>query len=277
MGKSVGFIGNFKGKLGNAVGYKVSLSNSGTNQGVRVYQPNIKNPKSAAQAEQRAKYAPIFATYRALKNIIDRGNESRPYGNKSRLAWLKQAFKANNMPWFEKGAVINHPVGCLLTKGSLPSFVYSIEIENMAIDVLGVTSETAVNTIGAVSTALKAAYSFLKDGDQVTFVQIGNIGGVLQAGVMSIVIDSTSTVATNAFTALDGAIGVDLMLTWSAGAIIISREGDNGQHLRSTECIRIDATTTAAAPYDATSKAAAIESYQNAATTNADWAEESIQ
>ena len=62
MGKSVGFIGNFKGKLGNAVGYKVSQSNSGTNQGVRVYQPNIKNPKSAAQAEQRAKYAPIFGS-----------------------------------------------------------------------------------------------------------------------------------------------------------------------------------------------------------------------
>lgn len=277
MAKGIGLIGNFKGKVGNMVGYKLSDSNTGNTQGIRVYQPIVRNPKTSAQAEQRAKLAPINATYRALKMVIDRGNEGLPYGNKSRLAWLKQAFKAEHMPWFVKGAVIKNPVGCLLTKGSLPSFEYSIEVEQMDIQVTGVTSETAVNTIGAVSTALKAAYSFLKDGDQVTFVQIGDIGGVLQAGVMSIVIDSTSTVATDAFSASAGAISVNVLPTWSAGAIIISREGANGEHLRSTESILIDATNTGAAPYDATSKAAAIESYQNAAGSNADWAEESIQ
>ena len=107
MAKGIGLIGNFKGKVGNMVGYKLTDSNSGNTQGIRVYQPIVKNPKTAAQAEQRAKLAPINATYRALKMVIDRGNEGLPYGNKSRLAWLKQAFKAEHMPWIEKGSVVN--------------------------------------------------------------------------------------------------------------------------------------------------------------------------
>ena len=95
MAKGIGLIGNFRGKVGNMVGYNLKDSNNKQTQGVRVYQPVVKNPKTYGQAEQRAKLAPINATYRALKAIIDRGQEGKAYGNKSRLAWLSAAMKAS--------------------------------------------------------------------------------------------------------------------------------------------------------------------------------------
>lgn len=50
MGKNVGLIGSVSGKVGNVV---YSVQNG--MQTVRAYQPNVVNPKSAAQQQQRAK------------------------------------------------------------------------------------------------------------------------------------------------------------------------------------------------------------------------------
>lgn len=277
MAKGTGLIGNFKGKVGNTVGYKLSASNNGQTQGIRVYQPIVKNPKTAAQAEQRAKLLAVNATYRALKMVIDRGNEGLPYGNKSRLAWLKGALKASQMPWIEKGMLVGYPVGSQLTKGSLQGINFSVASAELTINCAGVTSESAVSTIGGVSTLLKAGYSSLKDGDQITIVRIHNTNSQIEVVVDSFVIDTTSVVATTMFEARSGAICVLEDVDTVAGAVIVSRQGDNGEHLRSTTSLSIDSTVTAAAPYDATSKAAAIASYQASAANNSDWAEESIQ
>lgn len=278
MAKGIGLIGNFKGKVGNTVGYKLSASNTGNTQGIRIYQPIVRNPKTSAQAEQRAKLAPINATYRALKMIIDRGNEGQPYGNKSRLAWLKQAFKAEGMPWIVKGNTPNFPVVGPLTKGSLSGLDYSIEdVDDLQIACTGVTSETTVNTIGAVSTVLLAAYPSLKAGDQVTVVLIKTGGSSIDTDIFSFVIDTASTVATARFLPDDGAIGIESRMGYQAAAVIVSREGANGEHLRSTESLKYYGAFETSTPYDETSKAAAVESYMNSASANADWAEESIQ
>ena len=277
MAKAIGLIGNFKGKVGNMVGYQIPDSNTGNTQGIRIYQPVVKNPKTSAQAEQRAKLAPINATYRALKSIIDRGNEGLPYGNKSRLAWLKGAFNATNMPWIEKGKPVAYPVGCQLTKGSLASLNYVVGTDVIEINATGVTTETSVATIGAVSTALKAAYPFLKDGDQITIVQGGVMAGTMGFNVFSFVIDTTSVVATTLFSAEAGRINYEGANGGEAGAIIVSREGESGQHLRSNESLGIDPLLAADAPYNTTSKTAAVQSYMASASGSTDWAEESIQ
>lgn len=277
MAKGIGLIGNFQGKVGNMVGYQLSASNSGNTQGVRVYQPNVKNPKTSAQAEQRAKLAPINATYRALKMIIDRGNEGLPYGNKSRLAWLKKAFKAETMPWFVKGALVSDPVVCQLTKGSLASLDYEVDDSSVLITAINVTSETDLTTIGKVSTVLKAHYPFLKEGDQITFVYTTQGSGALQAQMFSIIIKSDDTTPTTAFAAQTSKIGVVFDMTGGFGAAIVSREGDNGQHLRSTAMLKMWADIVDEGAFAPEAKAAAIESYQNAAGANSDWAEESIQ
>ena len=277
MAKGIGLIGNFKGKVGNMVGYKLSDSNTGNSQGIRVYQPIVKNPKTSAQAEQRAKLAPINATYRALKMVIDRGNEGLPYGNKSRLAWLKKAFKAETMPWFVKGAVINMPVGCELTKGSLSGVPFEVQEDKLRIVSNSFTAETVVNTIGKVSEALLGAFPQLKTGDQITLVFGAAAIDSLSFDIFSFVLDTTSKETVAGF---DKAVGY---ISWSGaqggavGAVIVSREGANGEHLRSTTTLTVASSVSAEAPYDADSKAAAIASYQNSASANSDWAEESIQ
>lgn len=277
MAKGIGLIGNFKGKVGNMVGYKLSDSNTGNSQGIRVYQPIVRNPKTSAQAEQRAKLAPINATYRALKMVIDRGNEGLPYGNKSRLAWLKQAFKAKGMPWFVKGSSVNFPVVCQLTKGSLVGVEYSIVSNAINVMALGLTSETDITTIGKLSTALLGAIPSLRAGDQITFVALQPSNGQLSADIFSFVLNAEDTTPQHMIEVINDAILWDVFGETGFGAVIVSREGANGEHLRSTTTLLATAGTTAAAPYDATSKAAAIESYQNAAGANSDWAEESIQ
>ena len=278
MAKGTGLIGNFKGKVGNAVGYKLSASNNGQTQGIRVYQPIVKNPKTAAQAEQRAKLSPINATYRALKMVIDRGNEGLPYGNKSRLAWLKGAFKAEVMPWFEKGAAVTAPVCCPLTKGSL-SFAYRITEANddvrIVVDYLASATD---NTIGKVSEKILAVYPELKEGDQLTFVSVMDDNSFLYSQVSSFVINTTSTDAVpSEFSVEDGAL-VQAMYSGVAvaGAIILSREGANGEHLRSTTSLALMEDYPTAVLADA-AKTAAIASYQASAASNSDWAEESIQ
>lgn len=277
MGKSVGFIGNFKGKLGNTVGYKVSQSNSGTNQGVRVYQPNIKNPKSAAQAEQRAKYAPIFATYRALKSIIDRGNESKPYGNASRIAWLRKAFRSTEIAWFKRGELVNYPIGCQLTQGTLRSIPFGISGDSIQINTHSVEQGQPVETVGALSDILMNNYPFLRLGDQVTFITSLVPDGALQFDVLSIIIDDENPEFIQGFTCSRDFLIMQTDDGIISAAIVLSREGAHGEHLRSTSQLTINVAQLSEYPYRPQDKEAAIASYMATDSANADWAEESIQ
>lgn len=281
MAKGIGLIGNFRGKVGNMVGYNLKDSNNKQTQGVRVYQPIVKNPKTAAQAEQRAKLLAVNATYRALKMIIDRGNEGQPYGNKSRLAWLKTALVAEQMPWFEKGKLAYAPVVCMLTKGSLPGLLFSATADNVKVEANGVTSSTTMTTVGHLSTALIAAYPFLQKGDQLTFVFMPFDSTGMKSEIVSIVLDDensdTLTAHFSSVTALDNAIAFESAVGNDFGAVIVSRQGANGEHLRSTTTLAIETSVSRNAPYDADSKAAAIASYRASGATGTDWAEESIQ
>ena len=276
MAKALGLIGNFKGKLGNTVGYSLKDSNNKQTQGVRVYQPVVRNPKTAAQAEQRAKLAPINATYRALKMIIDRGQEGKAYGNKSRLAWLSEAMKNFDGGWFEKGAAIVVPAWVPLTKGSLPGLTLSaLSHSNCQIAAADVTAELEFNNFGEFCTLFESKFPDLKDGDQITFIALSVSYGVLSAKVQSIVLDSSSTAAMPiTVTTVTNAFNFDDFVSSIGGAVIVSREGDNGAHLRSTASL-IAADDLDKDYTDPADKQAAIESYMSQGA-NTDWAEESL-
>lgn len=277
MAKGIGLIGNFRGKVGNMVGYNLKDSNNKQTQGVRVYQPVVKNPKTYGQAEQRAKLAPINATYRALKAIIDRGQEGKAYGNKSRLAWLSAAIKAFNGGWFEKGTTITNPALVPLTKGSLPTILNASENDDQPTIHFSAALSPVPATIGALSTALLSEFPALKEGDQITFVKIVNGANGFDVSVDSLVIETTSTSALPSFLSINDADVFAFMDAYAAAAnaIILSREGDGGQHLRSTTVLvkssGYDSDTLAPA-----AKEAAVKSYM-AAGANTDWAEESLQ
>lgn len=275
MAKGLGIIGNFKGKVGNIVGYNLKDSNNKQTQGLRAYQPVVRNPKTSRQAEQRAKMAPINATYRALKGIIDRGQEGVAYGNKSRLRFLSEAMKQFDGPWFEKGEAVTLPIKTNITKGSLHPIGIN-RTSGVAIDtLLNVGSETSFTTLSALSTALINNNSFLKEGDQITFVN----GDKNKVQIDSIVLDTTSTTAITAYIAEDGKLikagYSDFDGSTNFAAIILSREGDNGQHLRSTTALTLATGASSDTHYTSTAKDAAIESYM-AANGNTDWPEESL-
>lgn len=277
MAKGIGLIGNFRGKVGNMVGYNLKDSNNKQTQGVRVYQPVVKNPKTYGQAEQRAKLAPINATYRALKSIIDRGQEGKAYGNKSRLAWLSDAMKAFNGGWFEKGADIIVPAWVPLSKGSLAGVkIQEISAASVHVDAPGFTGDTDISTIGKFSTALITAVPSLKNGDQLTFVGIKSTDHGFIASINSVVLDTTSADSTPSVIDKDTDEFVyDFGANVLGGTVIVSREGDNGEHLRSSASIIADVDIPDEY-ISAEVKAAAIKSYM-AAGANTDWAEESLQ
>ena len=276
MGKSIGLIGNFRGKVGNMVGYNLKDSNNKQTQGVRVYQPVVKNPKTYAQAEQRAKLSPINATYRALKPIIDRGQESKAYGNKSRLQWLRNAIKDYDGMWYDKGAVVEHVVLCELTHGTLPPVLsFTTGTGTVALSVSNFTPG-ATPTIGDVSTAILAAYPALKNGDQITFVACGPVQGLAAAEFDSIVLDTDSTMA------LGGRFSADTnrlefsptQVSCAAIAVMYSRQGTNGEHLRSSVKLKAKSDYPDSDTWDA-AKESAIKSYMAGGSTS-DWPEEQI-
>lgn len=275
MAKGLGIIGNFKGKVGNIVGYNLKDSNNKQTQGLRAYQPVVRNPKTAAQAEQRAKMAPINATYRALKGIIDRGQEGVAYGNKSRLRFLSEAMKQFNGPWFLKGEAVTLPIKTNITRGSLPTINVTNNSEDGIVTDLYMGNVEQVATVAALTTALLVNNAFLKEGDQLTFVH-GSKNGV---NVLSVVLDTTNTTAVTAFQVdsnnLYVVFGSAADVNTEFGCVILSREGESGQHLRSTTALTLSTAAAADTHYTSTAKDAAIESYM-AANGNTDWPEESL-
>ena len=275
MGKGIGLISGHTKKVGNTVGFRNSASNNGQTQGYRVYQPIIRNPQTAAQAEQRAKTAAINATYSHLKMIIDRGNESLPYGNRSRCAWLKKAFKAEVIPWFRKTQSPCYPVLCELTHGSLNGVWYEATEDNCIIYADSVTSTTHIETIGDLTQFLITAYPALRNGDQLTFVAAGEENEQMKTFITSIILDPNDDEPAEHFSCIQGKIFWEPGISDACYAVIVSREGAAGKHLRSTANLIGWGNIVQNAPYNSASKAAAIASYQTSQSANSNWQEDS--
>lgn len=277
MAKGIGLIGNFRGKVGNMVGYNLKDSNNKQTQGVRVYQPVVKNPKTYAQAEQRAKLAPINVTYRTLKGIIDRGQEGVSYGNKSRLAWLSQALKGYQNGWFEKGSEIKAVSIVPLTRGSL-THSFTVSASEVGTNFSwGGDVETAPTTIGTLSTILLEQQPTLQEGDQITCISVRGVYQAPAADIISFVIDKTSAVTLESLglAATTSDFSMINVATPVAAAIVVSRLGQSGQHLRSTSSLVMAAEYPSGNKGDA-AKETAIKSYM-AGGVSSDWPEEPIQ
>ena len=274
MGKGIGLISGHTKKVGNTVGFRNSASTNGQTQGYRVYQPVVKNPQTAAQAEQRAKTAAINAPYSHLKMIIDRGNESLPYGNRSRCAWLKRAFKAQVIPWFEKYTIPYAPVICQLTFGSLDNIDWSTDGDAISISAPDIPQTENLEDIGGVSYWIKQYNPFLKDGDQLTFITMSWDDTTLITDIFSFILDEKSGEYIDRFYVGRDRINYESPRVNGLASVIVSREGANGKHLRSSSSIKAYLGLQSQPPYDSASKSAAIASYQTSPSANTDWAED---
>ena len=274
MAKGTGIYGNFNGKIGNTVGFKIAQSRNRQNQGVRIYQPSVSNPKTAAQAEQRARVAAVQGTYTMLRNIIDRGNERKTYGYASRVEWLRNAYRSKIFPWYQKGARIGSPVICPLTFGSLPELDWYANEDYIVLNAPGIPDSENLEDIGGVSYWLEHYNTFLRDGDQLTFVTLSDDGSKTDIDIFSFILDKQSGEYIDQFSVSQDTIRYESHITSGIAAIIVSREGPDGKHIRSSSWLKPYNGLDIAPPYNDASKAAAIASYQNAGAANSDWSED---
>lgn len=274
MAKGTGIYGNFNGKIGNTVGFKIAQSRNRQNQGVRIYQPSVSNPKTAAQAEQRARVAAVQGTYTMLRNIIDRGNERKPYGYASRVEWLRNAYRSEIFPWYSKGARIASPVICPLTFGTLPELDWSADEDFIILNAPEIPDDEHLEDIGGVSYWLEHYNTFLRDGDQLTFVTLSYEGSETDIDIFSFILDKDSGEGIDRFDVYRGTIRYESPIVNGIAAIIVSREGAHGEHIRSSSSLRSYDGMIDNPPYDAASKTAAIASYQSAGADTSDWAED---
>ena len=274
MAKGTGIYGNFNGKIGNTVGFKIAQSRNRQNQGVRIYQPSVSNPKTAAQAEQRARVAAVQGTYTMLRDIIDRGNERKPYGYASRVEWLRNAYRSEIFPWFPKGARIAAPVICPLTFGTLPELDWSADEDFIVLNAPDIPEDENLEDIGGVTYWLEHYNTFLRDGDQLTFVTLNYEGTETDIDIFSFILDKDSGEGIDRFDVYRGTIRYESPVVNGIASIIVSREGANGGHIRSSSALRPYNALVTMTPYDAASKTAAIASYQKAGAGTSDWSED---
>lgn len=280
MAKGVGLISTFRGKMGNTVMYRIKDAATKETQGLRVYQPQVSNPQTDYQLDQRIKMAAVNNCYRALKPLIDRGFEGVDYGNLSRREFMKLALtNPYSGPYIIKGSTTPYPVLSPISKGSLPEISGTIGNDGSFVTNI-VALDGNAETVGEVSASLLNA-GYL-DGDQVTIVvcfrRDANSPIVNRWG--SFFIDTADTRSI-----LDVVPEVESFSSggqWAlfmdepellGAAVIVSREGS---HLRSTARFAIAPNAQGFSElYQASAQAPARASYRRAAArTTSDWEED---
>lgn len=286
MGKGVGILGTISGKVGSMVYYRLTNSNNGEKQGYREYRATTRNPQTDQQLDQRVKMAVVTNEYRALRDVIRRGQQSFAYGDASRRAWLKMALGSDFVgPYLDKGDKSPLPMPNVpISVGGLPEVVCSYVDDDGHVRTSLVGSDSPGTTVGSVSVHLLELNPWLQAGDQLTFVFLTpadttSLSGELPSyyyEVSSFVIDISSTVELGTLGIVIG-FDTDLSSFWAsnsnenaaAGAIIVSREGAAGEHLRSTA--RFGFADILTNYYASLDPAVARRSYKKGVTAEADW------
>lgn len=128
MAKHNLFLGQARGKIGSVV-----FSRLNGVQISRAYNPSPKNPKSWAQATQRAAFASISQYYKVFRYLIEQGQQGIKVGQPSVQDWQSRTLKqltgqigSTPMVLNAKGVQYPQLLPVSLTNGSLPSLTYDI-------------------------------------------------------------------------------------------------------------------------------------------------------
>lgn len=176
MGKATGIGSQFRGKVGNVIGY-LSKNRAGRyEQTVKGYQPVVANPQTYAQALARVPVGPVQRVCSALLTIVQRGFEGIAYGDPSKNEFLSYNLKNFRGPFMVKGAVTVPPGPMLISQGSLssievrgfPDGAQAIEVVFNLVCKLSHRNPTK----GVLSAELLANNPTLVPGEQLTFVTV---------------------------------------------------------------------------------------------------------
>lgn len=160
-----------KQKLAGAVTYQLKGQTI-----VREQAASVSNPRTTGQMNQRVRLANLVNFYRANKPWMHRGAfESKKTTWSDYNAFVSLNIQGSNIALTKAeaaaGACIAAPY--VLTKGTLGSLDYAAQGNGIELSVPGLssTSGSAWNTF---SDALKGAYPWIQEGDQITLIHIQN-------------------------------------------------------------------------------------------------------
>lgn len=119
MGKQTSII-QFKGKLGNLVGFRNANAKTPNENFVRQKAESVANPKTYNQATQRSKITPAQRFYDAFVSVLNHAFIPRGRASKNRNRFLSLAMSNPNIPWVERKQNLL-PVNCnyQVSEGSL--------------------------------------------------------------------------------------------------------------------------------------------------------------
>ena len=237
MGKATGLQSQFRGKVGNVIGY-LSKNRAGRyEQIVKSYQPVVANPQSYAQALARVPVGPVQRVCSALLPLIQRGFEGTAYGEPSKSEFLSYNLKYFRGPFMTKGTVAVPPGNMLITKGSLRSIdvhyiFYHIDTGYVTYD-LGYTLSASNPTKGQMAYNLLSNNDYLKQGEQLTFVIVWEVNGEYIYSYESIYLNPNDSTRPQGI--LKGAYEFGSLFNISAD------EGPNENYIVAAACIRSQA------------------------------------
>jgi len=176
MAKGSFILHNSRRKVGNLVAYRLTGSNNKVTTAVREYQPEVSNPKTLAQANQRMRIPVAQAFYRAFRELLDHSWQGTRYRARSYNKFLQLAMSDKNaiIPFVSKGSVAFKPAAYLMSIGGLPAPQL---VEDFSSDFIvtgyrmGVSADT-ITTWGLACAKLLANYPFLRRGDFLTYVEV---------------------------------------------------------------------------------------------------------
>ena len=281
MGKAVGIGSQFRGKVGNVIGYLTKNRAGRYEQTVKGYQPVVANPQSYAQALARVPVGPVQRICSALLPLIQRGFEGTAYGDPSKNEFLSYNLKYFRGPYMPKGTVSVPPGPMLISKGSLqPITVDGFDGEANSEWIkfsLFFKSSFTPHTFGELSAHLLRFNQYLVQGEQLTFVVVDNASGTYNYYIQSLFLDPNNTTEINGL--FVGVNGVNNKMTLYAdeggilgyivaGACIRSQPYGDSSFRRSTAFLGCN---PAAELYnDAAAVQAAVASYRDGEDSE-DW------
>lgn len=276
-------MGLWRGRKGSNVFYRIANSSNGQQQGIRQRVFDVKNPQTAAQAQQRIKMRAAQNFYNALAPILDRARQGVKYGGMTRQDFMSAALKMQDgFPCIEKGDPAAVPGEYLVAKGSLNGFNFrrsnlttgSIEF-NAPVTLANMLEFDGDVTIDQTILDDITSNGSIHEGDQLTIIVCRKINSSFIYTVNSVLL-KVGEVLPDCFASWENGIfsigGSDLV----AAAVILSRQ-NGSSYLRSNATMGIFLTRLTDYFGDA-ARRAGIRSYMAAGSRNAnvDWPVEPI-
>ena len=207
MSKGSLFWSKARGKLGDVV-----LSQLKGQQIARAYQPQVANPRSTAQTDQRILFSNAVKFYKhATQNFFKFAYEDKRANESYYNAFMRKNAKVSMLPKREQYLNSNYPaIGnqYLMSQGSLPSipYTYNESAGEFQLSLGSVTSASENMTVGEVSNAFITS-KFAQAGDIITIVSVSaSISSIDDEGsnppswkIVQFVIDSSNTTDFSAY------------------------------------------------------------------------------